>query len=186
MTTEPIKSTQPKKPRAKKLSLKVLEKNYNEINTYSTHVIDEKQNITIKYYRIFDNAKIELLIKEASVNLEYDTQNKIGFFKEDERMIQYLLFLTIRYFTELYNEIPATLEEQLPIFNQLISTGVFEEIINNAFDPNETGRVIERFTSFISLVSQVAELESETRLRASESVQHPLMKKKLEEGKPDA
>lgn len=178
---------QPRKPRTKKFGLKSVEKQFKAINTYSNYEVTVNgTKETIKYFRIFDNDKIDELLKEAAQNLDYDTEHKIGFFVEDGRLFHYLLFLTIRYFTELYDEIPSKLDEQIPLFHQFKSTGLYEDLINNMFDPEETGRVIERFTEFIMLTEKVAEIEAQTRQKALQTVQHPQMKKKLEEGIADA
>lgn len=184
---EDSQMAQPKKPRAKKFSLKSVEKQFKAINTYSNYEVAVNGNKeTIRYYKIFDDVKIEELLKEAGVNLEYDRVHQIGFFKDDGILFHYLLFLTIRYFTELFDAIPSNLEEQIPMFNQFRKTGLYKDLINNMFDPNETGKVIEYFTEFITLNEKLTELESETRLKALETVQHPVVKKKLQEGKFDA
>lgn len=179
--------SQPKKPRVKKFNLKSVEKQFKAINTYSNYEVTVNGNKeTIRYYRIFDDVKIEELLKEAGANLEYDRLHQIGFFKDDGVLFHYLLFLAIRYFTELYDAIPPNLEEQIPLFEEFRRTGLYKDLINNMFDPNETGRVIEYFTEFIMLNEKLIDIESETRQKALETVQHPVVRKKLEEGKFDA
>ena len=123
-------------------------------------------------------------MKEAYSNLEYDEKHKLNFFKNDEIFIQYIFFLTIKHMTNLQDEIPPTLDKQIHIFNQLIAIGLFEEMFNNVFDPNEVSKILERFGTFASLATQIAELEDDTRFNASQKVLHPLMKKQV--GKKDA
>lgn len=86
--------------------------------------------------------------------------------------------------TNLYDEIPATLDKQVNIFNQLIAIGLFEKMFNDVFDPNEVSKVLERIGTFAQLAGQIAELEEHTRNEATQTVLHPLMQKKV--GKTDA
>ena len=170
--------------RKKKVSLKDIEKQYKSVTTLSTHVINKEENIVIQYYKVFDNTRIEAIMKEAYSNIEYDEKHKLNFFINDEIFIQYIFFLTIKHMTNLHDEIPSTLDKQINIFNQLIAIGLFEEMFNNVFDPNEVSKILERFGSFASMATQIAELENDTRSKANQTVIHPLMQKKL--GKTDA
>lgn len=86
--------------------------------------------------------------------------------------------------TNLYDEIPATLDKQVNIFNQLVAIGLFETMFSDVFDPNEVSKVLERIGTFAQLAGQIAELEEHTRNEAAQTVLHPLMQKQV--GKTDA
>lgn len=88
--------------------------------------------------------------------------------------------------TELKSEITGTFEEKAYLFNQIEATGLFHELIENAFLPEEISKVLERVASFALLSRKLIDIEAETRLKALETVQHPVVKKKLQEGKFDA
>lgn len=172
------------KKRKKKISLKDITKQYNDVSTPSIHVINEEEGIYIQYYKAFDNKRIEAIMKEAYSNLEFDKEHNLNFFNDDEIFIQYVFFLILKYMTNLRDEIPSTLDKQINIFNQLISIGLFEEMFNNVFDPNEVSKVLERIGTFAQLASQITELEERTRSESKQTVQHPLMQEKV--GKEDA
>lgn len=175
-----------KKPRQKPLKLKDIQKTYAKMNTYKTHILNEEDNTVIKYYEIFDNKKIEELLKQLFNSLQFDNEHKINFFNEDEKLIQYVMFLILKNFTNLDKEIPEELDAQIPIFNQIISVGLFEEMFNNVFPPEQVSIVLERIGTFANLANQAALIQSEIRQNISESVQSPVIKKKLEEGLFDA
>lgn len=182
---------QAKKPRQKQIKLKDIAKQYNDINTYKTHILNEKENKAIKYLEVFDEIRIQELMKEAFEDSVYVSENSLDVFKdengnEDLKFFKYIYFLIIKHMTELKNEITGSFEEKSYIFNQIEATGLFHELMENAFLPEEISKVLERVGTFASLAQQVAELELETRQKASESVLHPLMKKKLSEGFSDA
>lgn len=178
---------QPKKPRQKQIKLSHIAKQYSDVNKMSTHILNEEENITIKYFDKFDEKRIQNVMKEANSSLLQDKEQNLNFFKnDDEVFIQYVLFLVIKHFTNLEKEIPDSLAEQINIFNQIISIGLFEEMFNEVFPPDQVSIVLERIGNFAQLSQQIAETETETRLKAIETVQHPVVKKKLQEGKFDA
>lgn len=175
-----------KKPRQKPLKLKDIQKTYEKMNTYKTHILNEEDNTVIKYYEIFDNKKIEELLKQLFNSIQFDNERKINFFNEDEKLIQYIMFLILKNFTNLDKEIPEELDAQIPIFNQIISVGLFEEMFNNVFPPEQVSLVLERVGNFANLANQATLIQLETRQNISKSVQSPVIKKKLEEGQLDA
>lgn len=179
--------SQPKAKRQKQIKLSHIAKEYSDVNKMSTHILNEKENITIKYFEKFDEKRIQNVMKEANSSLLQDKEQNLNFFKnDDEVFVQYVLFLVIKHFTNLEKEITDSLAEQINIFNQVISIGLFEEMFNDVFPSEEVSRVLERVGNFAILAQQVAEKESETRQKALETVQHPVVRKKLVEGKFDA
>ena len=180
MSTKSTKQTQ-RKPRAKKLNLKEIEKRYKDINTLTPYPIDKERNIVIKYYEQFPHDRIEAIIKEAYEQILYDKENNIGFLNKDENFIPFILFLTIKHMTDLQDEIPNELEAQITIFKQMVSNGLYERLLNDMFSPDQTALVIEKIATFASLTTQIAELNEETRNELLSKVQSPVIKKKLEQ-----
>lgn len=158
--------------RQRQIKLKDITKEFKSINTLSTHVLNKEDNIVIKYYKVFDNKRVEELMKEAYSNLEYDNVHNLGFFKEDEIFVQYIFFLILKHMTNLKAEIPDTLDEQISIFNQLISIGLFEEMFNNVFDSNEVSKVLERIGAFSTLVEQI---EEQAQKEFEQNIKTPLI-----------
>ncbi|WP_144509976.1 hypothetical protein [Bacillus sp. FJAT-22090] len=184
--------TQPKKPRQKNIKLTDIQKQYKKVNTYKTHILNEKENKVIRYYEVFDETRIQELIKEAYEDVVYAEENGLNTFKDvgdvsgDMKFIKYIYFLIIKHMTELKNEIVGNLEEKSRLFNQIEAIGLFHELMENVFLPEEVSKVLERVGNFALLANQMTEKEKEERQKALESVQHPLMKKKLEEGMNNA
>lgn len=182
---------QPRTPRQKSIKVKDITKQFNQMNTYKTHILNEETNTVIKYLETFSEDRIQELIKEAYEDSVYVSENGLNVFKdengnEDLKFIRYIYFLIIKHMTELKSEIVGSFEEKAAIYNQIEAIGLFHELMENAFSPEEISKVLERVGTFASLAHQVSELESETRQKALQTVQHPLMKKKLEEGMTNA
>ena len=170
-----------KKP--KSISLKSIEKQYKNINKYSTHPLKCKDGESIRYYEKFSEKKIQKLLEEANNDLVYDVENELYLISDDEtNFIKYIYFLTIKHMTELKNEIPDSFEEKISIFNQIEDIGLFHEMLEDVFDPAEVSKVIDYMTSFALMAQRIKEIEEEAREKAINSVQNPVIKKKLEEG----
>ena len=171
-----------KKP--KSISLKSIEKQYKNINKYSTHPLKCKAGESIRYYEKFSDKKIQELLAEANKDLVYDAENELYLISDDDtKFIKYVYFLTIKHMTELKNEIPDSFEEKISIFNQIEEIGLFREMMEDVFDPAEVSKVIDYMANFALMAQRVKEIEDEAREKAINSVKNPVIKKKLEEGK---
>lgn len=175
---------QPKKPRQKQIKLKDINEQYQKINSYKTHILDEKNNTVIKYLKVFGEDRIQALMKEAFEDSVYVRENGLELFEdengnEDLKFVRYIYFLIIKHMTQLKDEIPDSFEDKIAIFNQIEAIGLFHELMENAFQPEEVSKVLERVGSFALLAQQMAEAEEKARAEMNEIVQHPLMKKKL-------
>lgn len=178
MTVELNKTT---KPRTKKITLKSLEKKFNEVSKMQSYLIDTETNEAIKYYEKFDNKKIEELFKELTEALKHDEENELHFFIEDEMSIQYILFLVIKKFTDLGDIIPNDLSNQIPIFEKLVSIGLYEKILNEVLDPSEVSRVLDKFVDFTSLVPKLVELGDKAKNDMLDTVESDVIKNKLKQ-----
>lgn len=173
-------TNQPKKKRQSNISLKSIQAKQKTINTYSTYLYDKESNTVIRYYEKFNPAITEKILKHAYENLLYAEKNNIDVFKNDISFLQYIYFLIIKFYSKLGNDLSDNLEEQIPQFISLIETGLFELFFSELFDPEEVLTVVDKIKSFMEITAQLAELDEKTRNQILESVESPVIKKKLE------
>jgi hypothetical protein len=173
-------TNQPKKKRQSNISLKSIQAKQKTINTYSTYLYDEESNTVIRYYEKFNPATTEKILKHAYENLLYAEKNNIDVFKNDISFLQYIYFLIVKFYSKLGNDLSDNLEEQIPQFISLIETGLFELFFSELFDPEEVLTVVDKIKSFMEITAQLAELDEQTRNQILESVESPVIKKKLE------
>lgn len=181
MPKDTKKDTAPKKPRQKKLSLKTIQAQEAELNKLSTYVVNDETNEVIKYYKKFDQKKIQKLLEEAYEKLMYVEKNGIEFFKTDEEFVSYINFLSIKFFTHLGDEIGDSFEEHMEAMNALISLGYYKLILEDILDPNEVYNVLETMNNFIEAASSALDARNKIQEETLKSVQSPVIKKKLEE-----
>lgn len=155
MTNENKKVT---KPRNKKLTLNKIKEEHKKINTMSIFEYDPVNKVNIKYYEVFPEDKIEELLVEAHNTLEYIEKHNLEPFESDEDFYKYLGFLIIKFFTELKNEIPDDFPSQIPIMDQMISTGVYRKLLNDMFDVNEITKVYDRVAETSEKIIQLNEM----------------------------
>lgn len=154
------KNTTPKKPRQKSISLKQIQKEYNDISKMSTYVINQEKNEVIKYYSKFDQKKIQDILTECYEKIVYVEEQGIEYFKNEEQFISYLNFLTIKTFTHFNDEIGDTFEEHIQAMNALIGLGYYKLILNDVFDGNEVYNVIQTMKDYLESVQSTIALET--------------------------
>jgi hypothetical protein len=170
-----------KKPRAKTIGLKAIEKQYKDINKMESFTLDEEQNLQIKYYAVFPESKIQELLVEANNSLTYVSENELDFFNDNEEFIKYIYFLIIRKFTSLESEIPENdFPAHVNIMNQIIDVGLFNKIFDEILDQSEVFRIVERLQQFVEMTARISEmtqkeLEKAERLIKNKEVVHPLV-----------
>ena len=172
----------PAKPRQKNLTLKSVQKQFNQINSLSTHVINEETNEVVKYYKEFDQKKIQSLLVEAYEKLTYVHSNpEIEYFTNDEEFISFISYLTIKYFTHFYDELKdSTFEDDISAMDALISTGLYKTILNDVLDGSEVVKVLETMNEFMQAASLAIEAETNSREKVLSLAKSPIIKKKLE------
>ena len=172
------------KKKQKSISLKSIEKHYKEITKYSTHPLKCQNGEPIKYYSFFTEDKIDDLLKEANMDLVYDVENKLFLISDDdEKFLKYILFLIIKHMTQLRDEISDKLEDKIVLLHKLYNKGVFKEMIEEVFDPSEVSKVIERLVNISLMNERIREIEQEARENIMNSVESPIIKQKIEQGK---
>lgn len=157
------KSISPSRPRQKTLKLNDLDKKAKKLNQLTTYTIDRKTNEVVKYNEIFDEKKIQELIIELNEHMQYDKKNKIGYFENNQKVIEYIYFLIIKHFSHFKNEIGSQFETNIASFDKLVSLGLFHKFHNDIFDPEQVAKVFDRFYERIEIVSDVIKLDDETK-----------------------
>lgn len=186
MTTEttkkksPTKSTAPKKPRQKKLTLKSIQAKEASIDTLSTYVLNEETNEVVKYYKIFNESKIQFLLTEAFEKIQYAAENDIEYFTTDSDLYNFISYLSIKYFTHLGEELQdSALEDDIAAISALISTGLYKTILNDVFDGNQLQRIFETMSEHIELSGRVEKYQAELMAQVEDKVESPVIKKKI-------
>lgn len=179
--TNTVKQVAAKKPRAKQIKLSHIESQQKSINRMETFILDEEQNLQIKYYPVFPETKIQEVLKEAYESITYVSENELSFFNEDSEFIKYVYFLIIRRMTSLEEEIPENdFPAHVTIMNQIIDIGLFNRIFEDVLDQSEVFRVIEKLQQFVELTAKIdeiqrKELEKAEHLVVNKDVIHPLL-----------
>src|SRR5699024_10979420 len=125
-------------PRQKTITLAQNKKNYSNLAKWSTYVLDTDSNLVLKYKEKFDQEEVQKLIQEAYETLVFTQDNpEYNFFTSDDIFMKDLHVLMVKYFTNLGKDFPDAFEDQIPIINELVATGLFEVIFEHVFDPNE-------------------------------------------------
>jgi len=103
---------------------------------------------TLKYYPVFANTKIEELIEELRVKIEYIEEKGIEL--SDKMTMNYVLFLCIKYFTDLNKYIPNSFEEQIAFMKEMVNADYFRPIVEKAFDPKQISKVLDEIVDILS------------------------------------
>lgn len=168
------------KPRQKNLSLKQIQQKMKDINTLSTFVYDEESNTVIKYYEKFSPQRIEAVLKECHDKLLYCEEHEISYFKKDTNFLHYVYFLLIKHMSNIGKDISDKFEDQLVQFDAIVTSGLFELFFTEIYDLSEVQLVVERLQSFMALSAKIAELDEATREKLLNTVESPVIKKRLE------
>lgn len=177
----PTPSSQPKKPRQKKLSLKSIQAKEADIHKLSTYIINQETNEVIKYYKIFDEFKIQELINECFDKIKYAEENGIEYFTQDSHLGMHISYLIVKHFTHLEDELrDSTLEQDIAALNALVSTGLYYTILEDVLDPNEILKVTDKITKHIEGSAKALEAQAKMQQDSFNMVQSPVIKSKLQ------
>lgn len=155
--SEKVKS--PTRPRQKVLKLSNLEKQAKKLNVLTPFVINSETNEIVKYYEEFDELKIQELLVELNTHIQYDQENNIGYFEDNQKVIEYLNYLVIKFFSHFHDEIGSQFETNIVAFETLVRLGLFHKFHNEIFTPEQVAKVFDRFYERIELASKVIELD---------------------------
>lgn len=151
------KSTKQSKPRQKQIKLSHIQSKVKEINKMETYVLDEEQNLVIKYYPTFPENKIEELLKEINQIVVEAEEKGSDFFKDNSLFMKYLYLLILKKMTSLDSEIPEDFETQVYVMDQIIDIGLFRKVFDDILDGNEVLKVIGRVEEMVVNVAKITE-----------------------------
>ncbi|MED4883910.1 hypothetical protein [Bacillus smithii] len=134
------------KKKSTALKLSDIKRRSKEIKTKDVYTFDDGK--TLKYYPVFANTKIDELIEELKEKVEYIEEKGIEI--SDKMFNYYILFLCIKYFTDLEKIIPDTFEEQLALWEELYNSDYFIPFVENAFDSKQISKVFDRIADILS------------------------------------
>lgn len=170
--------TPPAKPKMKNTSI-TIKKNAEQkkkMNQLSTYILDTDHetntNTIIKYYAEFDFKQIESLLEEAYTNVKYNEEENLGFFSTEMEFVSYVMWLISVRFTNLSKDVPTTLPEQIPIFLDMVSTGLLSRIHEEVLDSSEVYKIIDKLNQFTEIAARIADLEESTRNEILSTVQN--------------
>ena len=164
-------SVKPK--RTKQIKLKDIQKQHKKVHTMSTYVLNEEENLTIKYYEQFPEERIHELMEELYSSVKFVEENNLNFFQKEEQLIQFAMFLMIRKFTSLESEIPTNFETQVSIMSQIISIGLWDTIFEEVLPPDEVNRILEKFKEYQLMVEKIGHTLQQEFSVLDEKVQNP-------------
>lgn len=144
-------------PRAKKLTLKQIQKEHKQLNKMASYVYDDANNITIKYYEQFSESKIDELLLDLYDSMKQAEDDGLDYFEDEARIVFFVHFLIIKHFTDFKNEIPNDFPTQHTIMKQFYDKGIYYDLMNNMFDGNEVTKVIERVEEKVGMVNKIME-----------------------------
>lgn len=157
-----------------------------ELDRVETYVINGVTNEVIKYNPVFDELKINEILKEIQEKIEYIEKNNINFPKDDDEFYKYVCFLMIKKFTHFSSEIADDLETQLAQMNALFRLGYFELIIGEIFNQDEIARVINKVENLLVLADRLESLKLDAQLEAQAVLQKMIGEQNPTKTKPES
>lgn len=167
--TEQKKARKPraKKPVEPKSTLK-LSKIKKEDKKYNESIMHEfRDGELLKVYPYFRPSTIEQLLEELQVRLTHIHEAKTQL-KELE-LYHFVLFLCVKYFTDLKSEIAdgrkvkEDTAKQLSQFRQFVDSDYYAELVNDVFIPSETAKVWDKVVNFMAATQLFEELGSQVQ-----------------------
>ncbi len=123
--------------------LSLLSKSHDKFENIKEVYIDidvdgETVRRKIDMYKVFSPVGVQACITEFIKNIDYARKVERDLF--EDILEPYLLFLLIKHFTTLGDQIPKEFKKQIVVLEQLINTGVLFQIIVH-FEEEEIQRV---------------------------------------------
>ncbi len=128
-------------PRKKSNDLKLtdLKKQSKSLDKMEAYTLANEKDL--HFCPVFKGTKIQSLLNEYQEKTLYTIEHELDM--DEQTNYQYILLLTIKYFTHLGKDIPDTFEGQIEALQWLIDNDIFEEIVNDVLDKKEINKVFD-------------------------------------------
>lgn len=158
------------KPRAKQIKLSTLDSKNKQNNKMSAYMYDTETGHTIKYYEVFPEKKIDALIEDLYKTMTYVEENKIPFPANDTELMNYVLYLTVKHFTHLKDDIGDKFEDNLKAMEILYDTRLYQLCHEALFNPEQVNLVLDKVTKAALLSDKIKDTEKQARNEIEEKV----------------
>lgn len=162
------------------LSMNIVKVDFNKTQQKEEYTL--KNGLSITFTPIFPHGVLESLIEEWITKLK-DAESK-GIKISEKFAYDYSLFLCIKYFTHLGDEVSDVFEEQVQQMKMLVDTGYFKEIIEEVFMMEEIMKVHDKMVeiagkvqAFENLTLKIQEEISKLDLKNAEMFKNLELKK---------
>lgn len=145
--------------------------------------LDLSNKITLYYSKGIPTSKIDDLFKELMNSIKFDKENNVGFFDSDESVNKYVLYLIVKYFTNLEETlINEDLYVNIQTFNQLYDKGYLTRILLT-LDEDEVAKVQEAYVRLTEVVAKVDNDKKLNKAKALATAKDPTLTKLIEADK---
>lgn len=145
--------------------------------------LDLTNKITLYYAKALPQRKVDELFKELLNSVKFDAEHNIKFFSDDENVNKYLLYLIVKYFTNLEEALVGQdLYVNIDTFNQLYDKGFLSKVLVT-LDEDEVGKVQEAYANLTRHVAKVQNDKNVRKQMALELAKNPELTKLIEDGK---
>ncbi|WEG18499.1 hypothetical protein PQ478_08455 [Alkalihalophilus pseudofirmus] len=143
--------------KAKKLTLKKIEQHNKDLDKRVPHTFEDGE--TLKYNPVFKLSTVEELINEYVNDIPQiqDLGIEIDYTYEQS----YLMFLAIKYFTELGNDISEDIKEKIQQCNALIGSDYFYQMMEDMFDQDELMKIQDMFQRKVQAAEQMQRVQEQ-------------------------
>lgn len=153
-------------------------KSNREIETY-----EFDSSTTLKYYGVFPDSMVQECLKDMQSLMQEmekinkstdpkDKKNKVEF--DDNTMIQFITFLSIKHFTGLKSQIKGDFVQHISTMKDLVDSGWYKRIVDEVLDPKQIYRVMESVGDVLGSMQALSHVvESSQKQFQKLSLQNP-------------
>lgn len=163
---EEIEKTSPKQTQSKpkQLTMAKIKREAKEINKMEKYELND--NDSIRFYPVFPYGKIDDLLQEYQEKIRYAVEKDIMF--PEEKTLQYIYFLCIKYSTSLEKAISDKYEDQILQMSYLVDTGYLKQIVEEVFLPSEINKVMDRISELLSTFQLIEHVNEKVREKTAD------------------
>lgn len=157
-----------------KFSLDLISKSHEKYENLKTITIfmdvdGELKETELDIYKIFSPVKIEECITELINNMDKIRRLKGRSFNLEGVIEPYLMWLIVKYFTELEDSMPKKFEDQIISIKEMINTGVLYQIIAN-FDTEQIELIRENLEIAVETFENNKDVLDKLKLQISKEL----------------